>query len=80
MPPLPGRTVILLSSDTDNCETMKQDFCLPPDPEQNKDEDDEENEGDEDHKRRSKNPKDDDKLSPTVRTYFLLISNDTSRK
>lgn len=59
---------------------MKQDFCLPPDPEKNKDEDDEGNEDDEDNRRRSRNKKDDDKLSPTVRTYSLVISNDTSRK
>ncbi|XP_051276117.1 telomerase protein component 1 [Dicentrarchus labrax] len=34
VPPLPGRTVILLSSNISTDPLPKQDFCLPPDPEQ----------------------------------------------
>ncbi|XP_068460550.1 telomerase protein component 1 [Clinocottus analis] len=47
VPPLPGRTAILLSSNMNDYNNLfsKVDFCLPPDPEQKKeDEEDEEEE------------------------------------
>lgn len=65
VPPLPGRTVILLStnmSDDQTC-SQKQDFCLPPDQtEHESDEEEEEEEG-----RRRKKKEKDDKLAPSVR-------------
>lgn len=76
VPPLPGRTIIALSSnlraDEDWCK--KQDFCLPPDPEQKNDEEDEE---EEESGRRRKKKKQEDKLTPSVRACFLLIGNNT---
>uniref|UniRef100_A0A4W6BKJ4 TROVE domain-containing protein n=1 Tax=Lates calcarifer TaxID=8187 RepID=A0A4W6BKJ4_LATCA len=46
VPPLPGRTVILLSTNmsTDHNWSQKQDFCLPPDPEQKQEKEEEEEE------------------------------------
>lgn len=68
IPPLPGRTVILISPhwDRDRTGSQKPDFCLPPDPElENKDaaEEEEEEEG----SRQKKKKEDDDKLTPSVR-------------
>ena len=71
VPPLPGRTVIMLSNNmrTDFEWCKKQDFCLPPDPEQKKDEEEEEEEDDDDDDRRKKKKKKkpEDKLIPSVR-------------
>lgn len=73
VPPLPGRTVIMISSNLDYNETLKQDFCLPPDPDQNDNTDDEDEETNGRRRGRGKK-KDEDKLSPTVRTWIPLIS------
>lgn len=74
VPPLPGRTVILISTNMSFNQTLKQDFCLPPDPEQNNDVEEEESE---DSRGRGSNKKEDDNLNPTVRACFVLISNNT---
>lgn len=75
VPPLPGCTAILISSNMDRNATLKEDFCLPPEPDQNDstDEEDDESTG----RRRGRGKKDDDKLTPTVRTWILLISNNS---
>lgn len=66
VPPLPGRTVILISDDIyDNYNCVKQDFCLPP----YLDDDDEE---DETQRRRRDRTEEDDHLSPSVRCWFLF--------
>ncbi|XP_049888722.1 telomerase protein component 1 isoform X1 [Epinephelus moara] len=73
VPPLPGRTIIVLSSnlraDEDWCK--KQDFCLPPDPEQKNDEEDEE---EEESGRRRKKKKQEDKLTPSITEIAVLLS------
>lgn len=63
VPPLPGRTVILLFSNLGSLST-KPDFCLPPDPEGDK-EDEEEEETPQSKRGRNK-PEEDDKLTPSV--------------
>ncbi|CAJ1072834.1 telomerase protein component 1-like [Xyrichtys novacula] len=75
VPPLPGRTVILLPTDLRNNTTMteKQDFCLPPDPEQ-KDDEEEEEEEERSRRRRRDKKKDEDKLTPSVKEIAVLLS------
>lgn len=71
VPPLPGRTLILLSTDIFNdgpC-SQKHDFCLPPDPEEQGDDEKEE----ETLKRRRGNVEEDDKLAPSVSPFYLFI-------
>lgn len=70
VPPLPGRTVIAFSADLDEHKNMKQDFCLPPDPD--KDNGGELQKEEDDSRRRNKNK---DGLSPTVRTFLGIIRN-----
>ncbi|XP_059200044.1 telomerase protein component 1 [Centropristis striata] len=50
VPPLPGRTAIMLSCNIrhDNDYCKKQDFCLPPDPEQKEEDEEKEEEEEED--------------------------------
>ncbi|XP_026229628.1 telomerase protein component 1-like isoform X2 [Anabas testudineus] len=70
VPPLPGRTIILLSSQIPRYE-KKSEFCLPPDPEGNNEEDEEE----ENHRRWRRNMKDEeDKLSATAMEVAVLLS------
>ncbi|XP_031721049.1 telomerase protein component 1 [Anarrhichthys ocellatus] len=75
VPPLPGRTVIVLSTgmseDDEWC--RKLDFCLPPDPEQKKDEDDEEEQEEARGKRRRKS-KTEDQLTPSIKEIAVLLS------
>lgn len=71
VPPLPGQTVIVISEDLTFSTASKEDFCLPPDPEQQCDEGEEE---DEESCRRRKN-QEEKRFSPTVRPCFL--SNNT---
>lgn len=64
VPPLPGRTVILISDNIyGNYDRVKQDFCLPPYL------DDEE---DETQRGRREGTEEDDRLSPSVRCWFLF--------
>lgn len=75
VPPLPGRTVIVFSPDLDVHQTMKQDFCLPREPDKDSgegEEGEEQDDVDEDSKRRNKKKKG---LSPTVRTHLAIIKN-----
>lgn len=75
VPPLPGRTVVLLTATMDSELFKGQDFCLPrPDPEQKNDDEEE----DEVTRRRKKKEEDEDKLTPSVRTRSLLIISHTS--
>ncbi|XP_018533631.1 telomerase protein component 1 [Lates calcarifer] len=80
VPPLPGRTVILLSTNmsTDHNWSQKQDFCLPPDPEQKQEKEEEE---EEEEKKVSKKPRGktnteetDDKLAPSMTEVAVLLS------
>lgn len=73
LPPLPGRTVIVLNSNMRTDPTPKIDFCLPPDPEQKKEEEEEDGEGKEPPSRRRKG-KVDEKLTPSVRACFFIIA------
>lgn len=88
VPPLPGRTVVLLATDMDNYDSEQRDFCLPPDPEEENNNEEEENNKEEEEARgsrrsrrsrrsRGRKEKEDDKLTPSVRACFLLISNKT---
>ena len=43
LPPLPGRTVIVLSNNMSTYAKLKYDFCLPPDPEQKNEEEEDNN-------------------------------------
>ncbi|XP_041659793.1 telomerase protein component 1 [Cheilinus undulatus] len=77
--PLPGRTVIFLSSNlSDYADAdMKQDFCLPPDPEQQEKEEEEEEEEEEKKARyrgQRKNMEVEDKLTPSVQEIGVLLS------
>nr|XP_020441783.1 telomerase protein component 1-like isoform X2 [Monopterus albus] len=69
VPPLPGRTIIMLSSCMSTC-LQKQDFCLPPDSEGEKDEEDE----DEEELGSRKKIKDDDKFAPSMTEVAVLLS------
>ncbi|KAM9844961.1 telomerase protein component 1 [Aulostomus maculatus] len=70
IPPLPGRTLILLNSYLSCSRTQSKDldFCLPPDPEGK-----EEGEEEEDGRRGSKKNKD-DKLNPSVMEKAVLLA------
>ncbi|XP_037643580.1 telomerase protein component 1 isoform X2 [Sebastes umbrosus] len=74
VPPLPGRTIIVLPTnirgEEDWCK--KQDFCLPPDPEQKNDEEEEEEEEEESGRKRRKK-KQDDKLTPSAMEMAVLL-------
>lgn len=72
VPPLPGRTLILLSPGIyyDQFAIKKLDFCLPPDPEEQENEEKEaENPK---PKRRKTNIEDHDKLTPSVTPYIFI--------
>lgn len=72
VPPLPGRTLILLSPGIyyDQSAIKKLDFCLPPDPEEQENEEKEaENPK---PKRRKMNIEDHDKLTPSVTPYIFI--------
>ncbi|XP_070774707.1 telomerase protein component 1 [Enoplosus armatus] len=73
VPPLPGRTLILLSANVRNDRNwdQKQDFCLPPDPEQ---ENEEEGEKEEQSRKRGRTKKKLDKLSPSMMEVAVLLS------
>lgn len=74
VPPLPGRTFIMLCTDSlQYCKfEQKTDFCLPPDPDE-KDEDgegeEEENENPRASRKKKKKNDEDDKLTPSVRSF-----------
>lgn len=67
VPPLPGRTVIVFSTDIVNSYPIRQDFCLPPEPEQDSDGKEEEEE-DICFGLTTGNTNDKNNLCPTVRT------------
>ncbi|XP_029970146.1 telomerase protein component 1-like [Salarias fasciatus] len=71
LPPLPGRTVILLSSRLYYCTDWleKQDFCLPPDPEQKDKKDDEDR-----YNSRRKNVEKTEKLGPSLEEVAALVA------
>ncbi|XP_011484331.1 telomerase protein component 1 [Oryzias latipes] len=78
VPPLPGKTVILLPSDicSDESWSRKQDFCLPFEPEQKDSEENEEEEEEEEGttcKKRSEE-EENDKLTPSVSEVAALLS------
>lgn len=72
VPPLPGRTLILLSPNIyyDQSAIQKLDFCLPPDPEEQENEEKEA----ENPKPKCKktNIEDPDKLTPSVTPYIFI--------
>ncbi|XP_076601969.1 telomerase protein component 1 isoform X2 [Chaetodon auriga] len=74
IPPLPGRTVILLSSNIRDNLPSKQDFCLPPDPEQKNEEEEEEEEEGEESRRRRRKKNEDEKLTPSSMEVAALLS------
>ncbi|XP_044076665.1 telomerase protein component 1 isoform X2 [Siniperca chuatsi] len=79
VPPLPGRTLIVLSTNIRDDQTWnkKQGFCLPPDPEQkNNDEKEEEEEEEEEEsgRRRRKKEQEDDKLNASMMEVAVLLS------
>ncbi|XP_029930833.1 telomerase protein component 1 [Myripristis murdjan] len=81
VPPLPGRTVVFLSTNlrADNAWGQKHDFCCPPDPEDEKkegeEEEEEEEEGGEEGKRKTKKKGDkDDSLTPSMTEVAVLLS------
>ncbi|XP_029970145.1 telomerase protein component 1-like isoform X2 [Salarias fasciatus] len=71
LPPLPGRTVILLSSGMYQFPSWleKQDFCLPPDPEQK---DKKDNEGRYNNRRKTVEQK--DTLRPSLEEVAALVA------
>uniref|UniRef100_A0A7N6A9P9 TROVE domain-containing protein n=2 Tax=Anabas testudineus TaxID=64144 RepID=A0A7N6A9P9_ANATE len=69
VPPLPGRTVLMFYAPMKTC-TMKLDFCLPPDPEENKKDED----GKKQIRRRKKKEEKKDKLSPSMTEVAVLLS------
>ncbi|XP_035764298.1 telomerase protein component 1 [Neolamprologus brichardi] len=74
VPPLPGRTLILLSPGIyyDQSAIQKLDFCLPPDPEEQENEEKEaENPK---PKRRKTNIEDPDKLTPSKMEVAVLLA------
>ncbi|XP_032388427.1 telomerase protein component 1 isoform X2 [Etheostoma spectabile] len=73
VPPLPGRTIILLPARmyAEDDWGQKQDFCLPPDPEQNNDEETEE---EEEESGREKKKEEQDKLTPSIMEVAVLLS------
>ncbi|XP_047446201.1 telomerase protein component 1 isoform X2 [Mugil cephalus] len=75
VPPLPGRTVLLIPVNTyyDDTWDQKFDFCLPPDPEQKTKETTEEPE-EETKSRKRKKKNQDDKLTPTKKEVAALLS------
>ncbi|XP_036939136.1 telomerase protein component 1 isoform X2 [Acanthopagrus latus] len=77
LPPLPGRTVIVLSNNMSTYAKPKYDFCLPPDPEQkNEEEEDNNNEDGECKEPPSRRRKEtvDEKLTPSMREVGALLS------
>ncbi|XP_041659020.1 telomerase protein component 1-like [Cheilinus undulatus] len=72
IPPLPGRTVILLNAHMNTNVDLKgdQDFCLPPDPDQ----EEEEEETEEVSERRRKKKKQDENLTPSAEEIGVLLS------
>ncbi|XP_031153943.1 telomerase protein component 1 isoform X2 [Sander lucioperca] len=75
VPPLPGRTIILLSTrmNANTDWSQKQDFCLPPDPEQSNDEETEEEEESGTGKKKKKKSEQ-DKLTPSVLEVAVLLA------
>ncbi|XP_026169954.1 telomerase protein component 1 [Mastacembelus armatus] len=67
VPPLPGRTVILMSTDM-KATNEKQDFCLPPDPEEENNKEEEEESGE------SGKKQEENKLTPTVMEVGVLLA------
>ncbi|CAJ1072532.1 Hypothetical predicted protein [Xyrichtys novacula] len=78
VPPLPGRTVIILSSDMSSYRNLKLDFCLPPDPEQNdeekKEEEEEEEEEEENRRREKEKTEEDENFTPSIEEIAILLS------
>uniref|UniRef100_A0A8C6PWJ7 Telomerase associated protein 1 n=1 Tax=Nothobranchius furzeri TaxID=105023 RepID=A0A8C6PWJ7_NOTFU len=78
VPPLPGKTVILLPNTMlSNKESWskKQDFCLPPDLEQKDKEDEEEEEEEEEETGRRRRQDEHDPLTPTVGLFVFCSHN-----
>ncbi|KAK2822733.1 hypothetical protein Q5P01_022798 [Channa striata] len=71
VPPLPGRTVIMVDASMSNFDE-KPDFCLPPDPEEN----DKGGEEEEQSQRRGKKrqEEEDDKLAASMEEVAVLLS------
>ncbi|XP_035526254.1 telomerase protein component 1 [Morone saxatilis] len=87
VPPLPGRTIILLSTNISTDPLPKQDFCLPPDPEQKNKEEEEEKEKEKEEeekeeeevsckrgRRGRKKKEEDDELTPSKMEVAVLLS------
>ncbi|XP_035489691.2 telomerase protein component 1 [Scophthalmus maximus] len=77
VPPLPGRTAVLLFTDMHDNRTwdQKRDFCLPPDPDKkDEEEEEEEEEAPRRSRRRKKKNDDDDKLAPSMMEVAALLS------
>uniref|UniRef100_A0AAQ6IID5 Telomerase-associated protein 1 n=1 Tax=Anabas testudineus TaxID=64144 RepID=A0AAQ6IID5_ANATE len=72
VPPLPGRTIIMVHTHTATFDSKKPDFCLPPDPEENNK--DEEKEEKNQRRRKNMEEKDDDKLVPSIMEVAVLLS------
>ncbi|XP_061652420.1 telomerase protein component 1 isoform X2 [Phyllopteryx taeniolatus] len=72
IPPLPGRTVIMINIDMNDRRAWNKqlDFCLPPDPEHS------ENEGEEveEEDKRKKRKREEDKLAPSMLEVTVLLS------
>ncbi|XP_068604898.1 telomerase protein component 1 [Brachionichthys hirsutus] len=70
VPPLPGRTAILISHNMQSDTRLQEDFCLPRESEEESSEEEEENQD----KRRGGKKKEEDKLTPTVMEVAVLLS------
>uniref|UniRef100_A0A8D3AEY2 TROVE domain-containing protein n=1 Tax=Scophthalmus maximus TaxID=52904 RepID=A0A8D3AEY2_SCOMX len=82
VPPLPGRTAVLLFTDMHDNRTwdQKRDFCLPPDPDKkDEEEEEEEEEAPRRSRRRKKKNDDDDKLAPSVGIDNIIVLSDYCR-
>ncbi|XP_057712821.1 telomerase protein component 1 isoform X2 [Corythoichthys intestinalis] len=72
IPPMPGRTVILINVHMNRVRLGKKlDFCLPPDSESSEDEEDEE---EDESKKKKKQKKEEDKLSPLMLEVTVMLS------
>ncbi|XP_077471259.1 telomerase protein component 1 isoform X2 [Stigmatopora argus] len=76
IPPMPGRTVILINiSMSRGDRRQKRDFCLPPDSECSEEEEEEEEEEDqEEDESKKKKKKKEDKLTPSMLEVTVLLS------
>ncbi|XP_070701511.1 telomerase protein component 1 [Pempheris klunzingeri] len=75
VPPLPGRTLVLLGTNMNNFNHDKQEFCLPPDAEEKNEEEEEGEEEEEWRSRRCRRKNgEDDKLTPSMMEVAVLLS------